>query len=342
MKKPSSNLDSYNKGVYDTGVILGRFLPFHKGHEYLVRTGKHNSKNLFVFVCERDSDPMDGLTRAAWIRDTVPGVDVRVMDCNHLPHEGAKLWADATIEQLGRKPDVAFSSEAYGSPWCKEMGADHFMVDHSRSTIDISGTRVREAPLERMMMLPPATRVSYTKRILFLGSAEKLRKEMAEMISQEYKSPLVPEWGRSYVNAIPFSHAYRWQESDFIQIARQQNYLEDETARYAGPMMICETNSWLVGRFHERYRNGENSLTVDAYSRGRKYDGAFLIGKENDLEREYLIRENIPILYEGEDPSETLQAAKTWIDKEIPAEAWTNWKREELIDVSQLPYRDYK
>ncbi|MFB3132859.1 MAG: hypothetical protein ACE10K_10105 [Rhodothermales bacterium] len=43
----------------------------------------------------------------------------------------------------GRRPEVVFTSEAYGEPWARLMGARHVAVDRQRTRFPISGAQLR-------------------------------------------------------------------------------------------------------------------------------------------------------------------------------------------------------
>jgi HTH-type transcriptional regulator, transcriptional repressor of NAD biosynthesis genes len=61
-----------------TGVVAGKFLPPHRGHKYLIDTARAAVDHLDVLVCARDDQPIDGSTRAVWLREIHPGVDVHL------------------------------------------------------------------------------------------------------------------------------------------------------------------------------------------------------------------------------------------------------------------------
>ena len=70
-----------------------------------------------------------------------------------------------------------------------------------------------------------------------------------------------------------FTH--QWRTEEFTAIAREQNRLEDLAARAAGPVLICDTDSFATGIWHERYV-GRRSVAVEALSAGRHYAHSFV------------------------------------------------------------------
>ncbi len=71
----------------------------------------------------------------------------------------------------------------------------------------------------------------------------------------------IPEYGREYTieklarEGGPDARmdALVWNTADFVAIAREQNALESRTASETGPVLICDTDAFAVGIWHERY-----------------------------------------------------------------------------------------
>jgi nicotinamide riboside kinase len=56
--------------------------------------------------------------------------------------------------------------------------------------------------------------------------------------------------------------ALTWDSSDFVDIAREQARREDVAARSGAPVVLCDTDAFATGIWHERYR-GRPSSAVD-------------------------------------------------------------------------------
>jgi nicotinamide riboside kinase len=44
-----------------------------------------------------------------------------------------------------------------------------------------------------------------------------------------------------------------WRTDEFVAIAQRQNALEDAAARSGGPVLVCDTDAFATGIWHERY-----------------------------------------------------------------------------------------
>ena len=154
------------KIIGETGVIVGKFYPPHRGHKFLIDTATSQVNHLTVFVADKEDQTIPGDLRAQWLREIHPDVTVRVIEEDY-PETDSKWWAEHTIRWLGYTPEVVFTSEDYGITYAKELGAKHVLVDKERVNIPISGTQIRENPLQNLEFLEPCVREYYTKGVIY-------------------------------------------------------------------------------------------------------------------------------------------------------------------------------
>jgi len=251
------------KAPYSVGLIVGKFYPFHKGHEYLIDTALKQSKKLIVMVESGfKQECINAKTRAEWIRETFRGLDVRVIkDIGY--DDDSKKWAEYTIKLLGKAPDVVFTSEEYGVTWAQELGCANVQVDLPRLTYPISGTMVRSNPNEYWSMLPRATKSYFTQRIVLIGAESTGKSTLANMLAKYYQTNCVHEYARFYIdmrrsnNETVLSEQkgieLDWRERDFVNIATGQTIIADQLAETANKLLICDTDSFTTHIWHYRY-----------------------------------------------------------------------------------------
>ena len=51
------------------GVVIGKFLPPHRGHSYLIDTALAGADQVLVIVCARDDDLIPAARRAQMLRE---------------------------------------------------------------------------------------------------------------------------------------------------------------------------------------------------------------------------------------------------------------------------------
>jgi NadR type nicotinamide-nucleotide adenylyltransferase len=252
------------------GVTIGKFYPFHLGHNYLITEAKKQVDHLIVLVCHHEKQTISGTTRAQWIRYLHPDVEIiEVVD--DLP-EAPEPWAKRTLEILNpRQPDVAFTSETYGQPWAQSMGCQHQIIDLNRVKFPISGTQLRRNLGQYWQYLTPPVSAYFAKRICILGVESSGTTTLAQALAQHYQTVWIPEFGRWYWEgrrATP--HQEQWDSYEFVEIALRQGNWEDSLAMRANRVVICDTDALATCIWHRRYL-GWHSPEVEKIADSRDY-----------------------------------------------------------------------
>ncbi len=261
---------------YKTGLVVGKFLPYHKGHENLIKEAYKNVDKLTVMVCHSDGYEILPELRQKWIKDSFPEADVKIFrHKKYLDSESTDVseeWAQITKVFLGFTPEVLFSSENYGAAYAKYMGSKHVMFDKNRITVPISATKIRKDPFKHWEMLNDDVKAYYCKRVVVLGAESTGTTTLAKDLAKHYQTAWVPEYGRTYYEGKMFSpNKDIWETGEFVHIAEQQNIMEDNLAKKSNKILICDTDSFTTSIWHYRYL-GKKSKKVENVSKGRKYD----------------------------------------------------------------------
>ena len=261
------------------GLVIGKFLPPHRGHKHLIDAALARCDRVSVIVCEGPGMRPEGARRAAWLREIHPDADVILLD-DRLPPDDSRLWAENTRLVLGRAPDVVFTSEEYGEPYARYLGCDHVLVDRERVAVPCSGTLVRASPLECLDFLEPCVRAHYVRRVAIMGAESTGTTTLAQSLAAEYGTVWVEEYGREYwMEKVRRGEEERWTEDEFVHIAEEQARREDLAARRADRVLFCDTDPFATGLWFERYL-GRRSPRVEAVAENRRYDLTLLTGAE--------------------------------------------------------------
>jgi len=263
---------------FGLGVVIGKFLPPHRGHRFLIETALSRCDHVVVIVCGKPVDPIPAELRTAWLREIVPDAEVRLID-DRYDENDSRVWAENTIGWLGRAPDAVFTSESYGDAYAAHMGCVHVLVDQPRLAIPCSGTAVRNDPFSMWDYLDAPVRGWFAKRIVVLGAESTGTTTLSMDLADALQTIWVPEYGRDY-SAIKLAAGDDvWTSSEFLEIAREQTRREDAAARQANRFLICDTNSLATTLWHRRYM-GTEFQSLNDYARTCHADLYLLTGDE--------------------------------------------------------------
>ncbi|MFJ9339642.1 AAA family ATPase [Streptomyces sp. NPDC101733] len=265
---------------YGHGLVLGKFYPPHAGHHHLVRTAQDQCERLTVLVCAASVESVPLADRVAWMREAHPGAEV-VGAVDDIPvdlHDPAVWEAHMAIFRgaVGHRVDAVFTSEEYGAELARRFDAEEVLVDPARTLFPVSGTAVREDPVACWEFLGPAVRGALARRVVVLGAESTGTTTLSRDLAAHYrrrggvwaKTGWVAEYGREYSEeklaaARAADPSAGWGDvaftsREFPVIARRQDAAEESAARLGSPVLICDTDSFATGIWHERYLGGRN------------------------------------------------------------------------------------
>lgn len=130
------------------GFTIGKFAPFHKGHEYLIETALKEMDKLIVVVYDTDVIDINTEKRAEWIKEKYPKVEIKFA---HNPPSQYGLDKESVNIQMkyltkimeNEKPTHFYSSEKYGKSVAEYMNIIDRRVDNKRQAFPISASKIR-------------------------------------------------------------------------------------------------------------------------------------------------------------------------------------------------------
>lgn len=225
------------------GLVLGKFMPPHQGHCFLVNFARFYAQELVIVVGSMPTEPIPGSLRFQWMQELFPDCQVVHLDkvLPQYPHEDPhfwELWRTSLEAVVPGAIDLVFASEDYGSRLAQELKAQFLPLDIQRQSIPISGTAIRENPLQNWDYLPACVRPYFLKRIAVLGPESSGKSTLAKDLARQYHSLAVPE----YAEILLREQAGQLCEADMPRIAQGQWALEEALARQAQKVLFCDTD----------------------------------------------------------------------------------------------------
>ena len=260
------------KKPYKRGFVLGKFLPPHNGHLYMIHSAIAMCEELTVLVCTIKKEPIDGKLRFKWMQQLLPNANViHVTDeVPSYPHESPDfwpIWTKLLQREIHPQTEAFFSSEDYGDDVAKHLNIKHVLIDKSRTVIPVSGTSIREQPFTNWDFIPDVVKPYFTKRIVLTGPESTGKTFMSEKLASYYNTVWVKEYGRDY---FALKNGKLILE-DIQHIANGQIKLEEEAMSENPKLLFCDTDLIVTQIWSEIYFK-ECPQKVIAQSYERKYD----------------------------------------------------------------------
>ncbi len=227
------------------GMLLGKFMPLHRGHLYAIDFARRYCDELTVLVCSVAAEPIDGGLRYRWVRESCPP-EVGVVDVrDEVPQEPSEhpdfweIWRELVWRYAGRELDFVFASEAYGERLAGEVGARFVPVDVAREVVPVSATAIRADPLGQWEFLPPVVRAHYAKRVCVFGPESTGKTTLTFELARRFQTRAVHEYARPLLASQGGECGYE----DIEAIGRGQIAAEEALSRQANRVLFCDTDT---------------------------------------------------------------------------------------------------
>jgi HTH-type transcriptional repressor of NAD biosynthesis genes len=182
--------------VKTRGLILGKFAPFHIGHQRLIEIALKEVDELFIVMYDcPDITRIPLNIRAGWVRALYPAVNV--IEGWDAPNEHqdtlrVKRMQERYIKLVlnGRKITHFFSSEYYGSHMSESLGAIDRRTDrhNSKEGHGMYATTIRKEHYKNRNFLHSLVYKDTLIKIAFIGMPSKQQTQLATLIAKNLKT----------------------------------------------------------------------------------------------------------------------------------------------------------
>ena len=262
------------------GLTLGKFAPFHRGHQMLVETALAEVDELVVMVYATDVTDVPLQVRAGWIRALYP--TVRIIEA----WDGPDGYGDTPeirgeqetyiLKKLGGLRVTHFySSEFYGDHVSRALDAVDRRIDEARSAVPISGTALRADYFAGREYIAPQVYADLITKVCFMGAPSTGKTTLARVMAEQHKTVWMPEYGAEYW--LEHQVDRRITLEQFEAIAPEHNRREDTLTLESRNYLFCDTNPITTYVFAKDYHGCAGPvLTRLAREAERRYDLFFL------------------------------------------------------------------
>ena len=228
------------------GLVFGKFMPLHRGHQQLIERALREVDELTVAVYDSappgDYPQMPLALRTEWLRALYPTASAIVPLDDPLRDEpelaldprSAGVYAEQ-LRPLGPF-DRVYSSEVRYGAFAGALGAELVLVEPA----PISATRIREDAFEQRAWLDPRVYASLVEKVVFVGTESTGKTTLARTLAEQLDTLWAHEYGREL-----------WIErngvlsfADYLHIGRTQHQREEALRVDARGFLFCDTNAW--------------------------------------------------------------------------------------------------
>lgn len=259
------------------GLVIGKFMPLHKGHIALIDFAAAHCDELIVSMSYTNRDPIDPLIRMEWIKEQYknkPSIKPRIImddfDNELLPlKDRTAIWA-GKMKKVYPPIDIIISSEPYGRPFAQNLNAFHLSFDMDRIAVPVSATSIRNKPLTNWEFIPKHIQPYFVKKICFYGAESTGKSTMAIKMATHYKTEYVPEAARDVLQSNEFG------EKEIIKIGHLQHQLIQEKLKSANKFLFCDTDAITTAIYSQQYL-GMVPPRIHELEKETTYDHYFLL-----------------------------------------------------------------
>jgi HTH-type transcriptional regulator, transcriptional repressor of NAD biosynthesis genes len=256
--------------LFNTGLVVGKFCPLHKGHQLVIDTAIRQCRNVIVISYTKpEFESCEPDNRELWIAELYPSVKHLVIDDSKLRsicisknistrevpendateanHRNFVGWLCYFV--LGTTVDAVFTSENYGDGFAVALSdyfsvqtnttvsVCHVCVDKPRISIPVSGTNIRLDLEANHPYLAPAVYSDLLCRVAILGGESSGKTTLAKSLARHFNTSWVPEYGRELWE----QQEGHLQMTDMPRIAIEQVAQERLIGRQARQLLFCDT-----------------------------------------------------------------------------------------------------
>lgn len=234
-----------------TALVVGKFAPLHRGHEWLLDRALEVADQLVVMVWSNpDWDAAPSPVRAEWVRRLQPNALV-IVPADPPPDDAGTdiqcAFTQAVLDRRGISIDVVVSGESYGTQLARTLDAAEVRVDRTR--LEVSGTLVREDIHRHRAWVSPLVYAHFVELVAVMGAESTGKSTFARALAGRLGTEWVHEYGREHYENKQGDLGL----ADYVEIARVHREREDQACKMANQWVISDTNAITTMMFSHLY-----------------------------------------------------------------------------------------
>lgn len=277
-------------------VVIGKFMPLHNGHIYMINFAKNFSDELTVLADNLPShiETMSLESRVNILKKEfkdiiIKGIDIETYQEPEDSENFWEFWRDTIIRNVGYKPDYIIGSMDYIKKLAEVIGCQFIMIDKERENIPISATIIRDAYKEYNLgntkklkdvyqYIPNSSREYYIKDIYIVGGESTGKTTFAKKLSSFFETLMIKEYAEYYIK----ENSKDLNEQDLFNIAKAQLSEQITLRKDAFYYCIHDTDVITTKIWYMKLFNKSDTDIFDDLIKKQK-DGLYLLLDNNNV-----------------------------------------------------------
>ena len=193
------------RGRVKRGLVFGKFLPLHRGHQLMIETALSQVDDLTIVVYDSrraGSERMPVELRLSWLSELYPQAGEHPLARRSARRRRRTPTTRRTPRSTPRASPswAASTASSRASPATSDLRVswvrEHVLVDEARTLVPTSGTVIRSDPYAYRGWMDPLVYSSLIERVVFVGTESTGKSTLAKRMAKELSTLWTHEFGR--------------------------------------------------------------------------------------------------------------------------------------------------
>jgi HTH-type transcriptional repressor of NAD biosynthesis genes len=250
--------------------VFGKFMPFHKGHEAMIKFALTKCDFLTVLICSSDKEQLPDHVREGWLQSIfseITKIEIRILNYkeDEYPNtsvsssEVSKIWSKK-FKELFPDYSLLITSEPYGDLIAEYMAIVHIPFDIERKTIPVSSSKIRTDIIANWSFLPDDVKKHYIRKIVILGSESTGKTTLTIRLAKYFNASFVPETARDLIKNSNF-----FSLEDLYKVAVEHSKRIEKGIMGNSPLLIIDTDIHITQSYAYHIFKKELDLEANIY-----------------------------------------------------------------------------
>lgn len=276
--------------MYKSGVVIGKFMPLHKGHLHMLEFAKNSCKKLTILVDHLVGETIPVDKRVEILKESFPDANITIKAMSkQMPQDPSEhslfwnIWEEEIASQTPDDLDVIVGAMDYIKDLSKLLMIDFLMIDKQRNFVPISATQIRENPLKNWNFLAPASKQLFLKKIVVVGGESTGKTTLTKALAEAHGTVWVPEYARTAIE-----EDQKCDLSTFRKIINGQSSLLKSMLPHAqNGLIFCDTDLMATEVWLQKmYPDSHTQMNQELYRSILEQRADLYVLTNNDIEWE--------------------------------------------------------